>query len=747
MRITKRILTPMVSVMLIITMITGIMAASVPAVSAALYDSSSPIPSFSSIEVIDGGVQFKWEPYTNNNCPYGVFYRVYYMNAKGNWTRMITTAATQYVDADVHIGSSFRYTLRCVTPDGSEFASDYNRSGWTVTYYDTPIIDSVISRTKDTAATGSADPTEASDTDNAAVTTSSPQKAAQAPTEDAAAAQSADETAPAETEATEADETAVTAHKDSELAPTGSVVNTDTLSWSGKGAAFRVFRKYLDPSLKTQVVKQSTAKTTLTVDNTEKDTVYAYQICALDKNGAAASAVVSTPYYINGTLYCTRNRWIYELLSAKHAEFADAAFSDRTYEELSDAAHEYGALTPTGYFNDGVSLTRQFAADTLVNLFGYQPHTLGNAYNVMSMNTFPYNKLSSAAYCAADTANRNMNTVAYYGWITPDRYHRLYPQRNVSADEWDRMTDDLSLYRQWNGKTVISFGDSGMQGKGNIVNKNSGTCENSWRDVNRKDFVNKRFPRYNRELMEGPIDFIGEKYGMIHRDYSWAGAVMGTELIKNGNTYEFADDASYKSHVANQIRTAVKEEQGADLILMNGGDNDEYSPSVPFNSISGKRIVYDWGYSAPEWFSVAAHRVYHQQHPEIYHYQDGKVSVDYTDETSFVSGVKTAFELLREHYSDVPVIYVRSHQIDYGSLVRQRFYQEEILSLAADYGIATVDLFNTSVLDGFNKRQVAKYCYDLLKGKDDNRGIHPNALGYSIGYLPYIEDQLIELSQ
>ena len=739
MKKRKRTSAAVVSVMLIITLIVGITAASVPTVSAAIYDSSSPLPSFSSIEVIDGGIQFKWDPYTNNNCPYGVFYRIYYRNAKGSWTRMITTAATQYVDADVHIGVSFCYTIRCVTPDGREFASDYNDKGWTVTYYDAPTVTSVISRTKDASPTGSPEPTEAP----------TQAAAAEAPTEEITATENTVETsqteAPTEDEIAEEDESAEIEHKDDELAPTGGSVNTDTLTWSGQGAAFRVYRKYLDPSIETEVVSNSTAQNSLTIENTKEDTVYAYQICALDKYGAVASAVTSTPYYVNGALYCTRNRWIYDLLSAKHSEVAEREFSDWTYEELSDAAHEYRALTPTGYFNDGVSLTRQFAANTLVNLFGYTPRTLGNAYNVMSLSKYPFNKLSGAAYYATDTANKNMNTVAYYGWITPDRYNRLFPQRDISADEWDRMMDELMLYRQWNGKTVISFGDSGMQGKGNIINKNGGGCENSWRDVNRKDFGNKRFPRYNRELMEGPIEFIGEKYGMIHRDYSWAGATMGTELKKNGNLYEFTDNASYKSHVANQIRTAVRENQSADLILMNGGDNDEYAASIPYSGNDQKRIVYDWGYSAPDWFSVEAHREYHQQHPEIYHYTDGKVSVDYTDEASFVDGVKTTFALIEESFPDIPVVYVRSHQIDYGNLLRQRFYQEKVLSLADDHGIATVDLFNLSVLDGFNKRQVAKYCYDIKKGIASNSGIHPNALGYSIGYLPYIEAKLIEL--
>ena len=54
----KRMIALVVSAILIVS----ITAASVPTVSAAIYNSSSPIPSFSSIEVIDGGVHFKWKP-------------------------------------------------------------------------------------------------------------------------------------------------------------------------------------------------------------------------------------------------------------------------------------------------------------------------------------------------------------------------------------------------------------------------------------------------------------------------------------------------------------------------------------------------------------------------------------------------------------------------------------------------------------------------------------------------------------
>ena len=52
---------------------------------------------------------------------------------------------------------------------------------------------------------------------------------------------------------------------------------------------------------------------------------------------------------------------------------------------------------------------------------------------------------------------------------------------------------------------------------------------------------------------------------------------------------------------------------------------------------------------------------------------------------------------------------------------------------------------NRDIIDAI-KDQAEKYCYDIKNGKSNNAGIHPNALGYSIGYLPYIEKKLLELS-
>lgn len=67
-------------------------------------------------------------------------YRVYYRNKNGNWVNMGETTNGVFVDTDVKTGSSYRYTVRCIKADLSEFTSDFNSEGWSYTYYPTPKI-------------------------------------------------------------------------------------------------------------------------------------------------------------------------------------------------------------------------------------------------------------------------------------------------------------------------------------------------------------------------------------------------------------------------------------------------------------------------------------------------------------------------------------------------------------------------------------------------------------------------------
>lgn len=656
---------------LLCTIFFSIIAVSFVPVSAAIYNSNSQVPQFNSVEVVDGGVRFKWDAVSNPNCSDGVFYRIYYKNSNGSWVRMAQTAATQYIDLDVHEGRGFYYTIRCVTTDGSQFASDYDDVGTFVTYYTKPDV-SVKRKIS------------------------------------------------------------------------GNSIY-ENLSWTGNASSYRIYRKTLGEDW--CVIVNRTSLNGYMIPVTADDDIYAYKVCALDSKGAVASAGGVTPYYQDNAIYNNRIRWLVELMKSKGLQPPE----NGTPAQIFDYARENGTLKSQWTTADlTYGLSRKFASDTLCNTYQYKAHALCNYYQYANHNPLSFIKSSANAYYAADTDYKNLNTVAYYGWFSPDCKNKLYPKNVVDADEWDRMLSEFALYKKWHGKTVISFGDSGMQGRGNIVDKNRGSFTNSWRDCNRKDFDNKRFSRFDRELIEGPCEFFGEKYGMNHRDYAWSGATMGTEMVydKYLRHYVFKSGYNYKDHVANQVRTAIAEEQDADLIILNGGDNDEYASTITYDMSSGSKVVYDWQYSGPNWFSGASSRDYHASHPDdlaSVGYKDYKSSFNYGSEATLVGGTKTVFDLLTSNYEGVPIFYVRSHQIDVGNLSRQRLYQEKVMSVASSYSnVSCVDLFNISDLDGFNKLTVKRWCYD---GASDMRGVHPNAIGYSKCYLPYIEDAIMALDE
>lgn len=97
-----------------------------------LYDS----PLISSLTSIAKGVKITWKSVG------AAKYRVYYYGSKG-WTRMGETTGTSFVDEDVRVGKTYRYTVRCINSEGTKFTSDCNSTGWKYTYQpklDTPKI-------------------------------------------------------------------------------------------------------------------------------------------------------------------------------------------------------------------------------------------------------------------------------------------------------------------------------------------------------------------------------------------------------------------------------------------------------------------------------------------------------------------------------------------------------------------------------------------------------------------------------
>ena len=95
-------------------------------------------PSIDSIENLVGGVKLGWKKPANVHA-----YRVYY-KSDNSWIRLTETTAQSYVDTSVVNGMKRIYTLRAVDAKG-KFVSDFNRDGWSNTFYAAPEIKSLTS--------------------------------------------------------------------------------------------------------------------------------------------------------------------------------------------------------------------------------------------------------------------------------------------------------------------------------------------------------------------------------------------------------------------------------------------------------------------------------------------------------------------------------------------------------------------------------------------------------------------------
>ena len=97
----------------------------------------SVIPAIKSIENTAEGAKITW------NATKGAdFYRIYYKNADGGWTRLASKYKLEYVDTSVKDGETRVYTIRCLN-EKEEFVSGFSKTGWSNTFYSAPAVTSV----------------------------------------------------------------------------------------------------------------------------------------------------------------------------------------------------------------------------------------------------------------------------------------------------------------------------------------------------------------------------------------------------------------------------------------------------------------------------------------------------------------------------------------------------------------------------------------------------------------------------
>lgn len=678
-----------VSVILIIMVMITVFAGSfVPSATAA----SVANPQFKTIEAIDGGIKFTWDSRGSD-----VLYRVYWKSSSG-WNKMTTTSNTSFVERDVHAGKGFTYTIRCLDKNQSSFISGFNSTGWYVKYYDMPVVSQVKS----------------------------------------------------------------TYHNDGTY--------TYRFSWTNTASKYNIEMRYAGETIWRPVAAnyKGTSYEHTPVSNELDDAtrLRTYRVYATDGKYKLSEAGV-TPYHMpknysdtlsNRPMISDAAGWYYALMWSM--DLYDTDFSECPGHNGDDAAVMKKAYDH-GFYIAGtrerlISLrnsppTRQFIANSLKLAYKYPTKPISSKHNA-AVNTSMLTR-SGDYYYAKDTTDRSINTAAHYGWFLPDYYGKLYPNRLVTADEMDYLIECLTLYKKWHGKTLVAFGDSIMHGSGDPINSGQG-YKDTLADNQRNDFTAKRFPRYDYTRFEGLCDMIGTKFGMKHWDYSYPGATIAAELVPNTSSassakWQFADDAPYKSHVANQVRAAIKEGQKADLILFNGGTNDAGLNHVSYSTNKTGR-VYDYDYCpANEYSGWSKRTAYHNQ----YGHRKTLLPTYYETESSFQSGFIKAMQLMtgtdseaeNSKMKNVPIIHVRSQEMNWGTLYNQKVYGQKGMELARKYGCGktySVDMYQSDFDANY------KYCYNYyifdLRAEFDS-GTHPNSRGYAKFYLPQIEEQMLNI--
>ena len=170
---------------------------------------------------------------------------------------------------------------------------------------------------------------------------------------------------------------------------------------------------------------------------------------------------------------CTRADWLHDMMLALGL-ITDEVASEQ-HHAIFSTAFELG-LIDSDVIYPYTTVTREYAASTIVRALGYEPRSL------------PFG-VWDAKY------GDDLMTLVYYGYFAPDEHDMIHPGYELTEDEFDSLIAELGAYRSLKGKQLLAFGDSIMFGTG------------------------------NDEI--GIADLIAEKYDMKTADYSVAGATFG----------------------------------------------------------------------------------------------------------------------------------------------------------------------------------------------------------------------------
>lgn len=263
-------------------------------------------------------------------------------------------------------------------------------------------------------------------------------------------------------------------------------------------------------------------------------------------------------------------------------------------------------------------------------------------------------KLHYVLYCNDyfDVENKvEAATMVHLGYFELDENSCFNPNDMLSKDTVDYLLSEIDTLKMLKGKTIMSFGDSIMYGEGNDG--------------------------------DGIAQLISERYQTNTIDYS-----------KGGSTFGIADG---REQISNQILSAIKNNETADIILLNGGTND--MRKVECSDISDG---FEYG-----------------EHGRKF----------------FCNGMEYAVGLLQDNYPDTPLVYIRAHDMTFSLERNELHYGKKALDICEKWDVVTADVFNDTDFDAHDEEIKYKYTYHS-KTCEYGDSVHPNRMGYYKYYIP-----------
>lgn len=87
-------------------------------------------PSISDVSIVSGGVEISWGTVTGAEL-YRIFFKKQGVNG---WRRLADTVSTSYTWTGAKPGTTYFFTVRCISSDGKIYTSGYDADGKAITY-------------------------------------------------------------------------------------------------------------------------------------------------------------------------------------------------------------------------------------------------------------------------------------------------------------------------------------------------------------------------------------------------------------------------------------------------------------------------------------------------------------------------------------------------------------------------------------------------------------------------------------